>query len=69
MVAMGKPLYREGLISRWLLLRALWGQLVYLWFGADEEKLARMRDSVLQPRRRLGAATRSVGSPATRSRR
>ncbi len=48
MVAMGKPLYREGLISRWLLLRALWGQLVYLWVGADEEKLARMRDSVLR---------------------
>ena len=48
MVAMGKPLYREGLISRWLLLRALWGQLVYLWVGADETKLARMRDSVLK---------------------
>jgi HAD superfamily hydrolase (TIGR01490 family) len=48
MVAMGGPLYREGLISRWFLLRALWGQLVYLWFGADEAKLARMRDSVLR---------------------
>jgi HAD superfamily hydrolase (TIGR01490 family) len=48
MVAMGGPLYREGLISRWLLLRALWGQIVYLWFGADETKLARMRDSVLR---------------------
>jgi HAD superfamily hydrolase (TIGR01490 family) len=48
MVAMGKPLYRHGLISRWLLLRALWGQLVYLWVGADEEKLTRMRDSVLK---------------------
>ena len=30
MVAFGRPLYRAGLISRWLLLRALWGQLVYL---------------------------------------
>ena len=48
MVAMGKPLYRHGLISRWLLLRALWGQIVYLWFGADEAKLTRMRDSVLR---------------------
>ena len=37
MVAMGKPLYREGLVSRWLLLRAVWGQLVYLWVGADED--------------------------------
>src|SRR5687767_11886717 len=48
MVAMGKPLYREGLVSRWLLLRAVWGQLVYLWVGADEDKLARTRDSVLR---------------------
>jgi HAD superfamily hydrolase (TIGR01490 family) len=48
MVAMGRPLYREGLVSRWLLLRAVWGQLVYLWVGADEEKLARTRDSVLR---------------------
>jgi HAD superfamily hydrolase (TIGR01490 family) len=47
MVAFGKPLYREGLISRWLVLRALYGQLVYLYIGADEERLARMRDSVL----------------------
>lgn len=48
MVAMGRPLYREGLVSRWLLLRAVWGQLVYLWIGADEAKLARTRDSVLR---------------------
>jgi HAD superfamily hydrolase (TIGR01490 family) len=48
MVAMGKPLYRHGLISRWLLLRALWGQLVYLWVGAGEEKLTKMRDSALR---------------------
>jgi phosphoserine phosphatase len=48
MVAMGRPLYREGLVSRWLLLRAVWGQLVYLWVGADEQKLARTRDSVLR---------------------
>ena len=47
MVAFGKPLYREGLISRWLLLRALYGQLVYLYLGADEARLARMRDAVL----------------------
>ncbi|MGH9188071.1 MAG: HAD family hydrolase [Acidimicrobiales bacterium] len=47
MVAFGRPLYREGLISRWLLLRALYGQLVYLYLGADEGRLQRMRDSVL----------------------
>ncbi|HET6793700.1 MAG TPA: HAD-IB family hydrolase [Acidimicrobiales bacterium] len=47
MVAFGAPLYREGLISRRVLLRALYGQLVYLHLGASEQKLARMRESVL----------------------
>src|SRR5207302_3724797 len=47
MVAFGRPLYREGLISRRLLLRALYGQLIYMHLGADEQKLERMRDSVL----------------------
>lgn len=47
MVAFGRPLYRAGLISRWILLRALYGQLVYLYVGADQERIHRMRDSVL----------------------
>src|SRR3954453_20235829 len=47
MVAFSKPLYREGLISRWLLLRALYGQLVYLHLGADEARLERMKNAVL----------------------
>ncbi len=47
MVAFTRPLYREGLISRWLLLRALYGQLVYLYLGADEARLERMKDAVL----------------------
>jgi HAD superfamily hydrolase (TIGR01490 family) len=47
MVAFGRPFYREGLISRSLVLRGLWGQLVYMHLGASEEKLARMRESVL----------------------
>jgi HAD superfamily hydrolase (TIGR01490 family) len=47
MVAFGRPFYREGLISRRLMLRAVWGQLVYMHLGASEEKLARMRESVL----------------------
>ena len=47
MVAFGRPFYREGLISRGLILRGLWGQLVYMHLGASEEKLARMRESVL----------------------
>jgi HAD superfamily hydrolase (TIGR01490 family) len=47
MVAFGGPLYRAGLLSRWLLMRALYGQLVYLWLGADEARLARMRNAAL----------------------
>ena len=47
MVAFGRPLYKEGLISRRVLARAIYGQLVYMYVGADEEKLERMRDSVL----------------------
>src|SRR3954451_6254574 len=48
MVAFGKPLYRAGLVSRWLLLRALYGQLVYLYLGADEERMAKMQASALK---------------------
>jgi HAD superfamily hydrolase (TIGR01490 family) len=48
MVAFGRPLQRAGLLSRWLVLRALWGQLVYLYLGADEARMARMRESVLR---------------------
>jgi HAD superfamily hydrolase (TIGR01490 family) len=47
MVAFGKPFYKEGLLSRRTLLRALWGQLVYLQIGASEETLAKMRDRAL----------------------
>ncbi len=46
-VAFGTPLYRGGLISRRTILRGLWGQLVYLHLGADEARIARMRESVL----------------------
>jgi HAD superfamily hydrolase (TIGR01490 family) len=47
MVAFGPSLYREGLISRTTVLRALYGQLVYMHLGANEDKLAKIRDSVL----------------------
>jgi HAD superfamily hydrolase (TIGR01490 family) len=48
MVAFSGPLHRAGLVSRRMLLRAAWGQLVYSQFGATPEKLAKMRDSVLR---------------------
>jgi HAD superfamily hydrolase (TIGR01490 family) len=47
MVAFGGPLRRDGLVSRRLLLRALWAQLIYLTLGADERRLARVRDAAL----------------------
>jgi HAD superfamily hydrolase (TIGR01490 family) len=48
MVAFSRPFQRAGLLSRRLLLRAAWGQLVYMQFGASEEKLAKLRDRVLR---------------------
>src|SRR5436853_6102215 len=47
MAVFGRTLYREGLISRRTVLRALWAQLVFLHLGAGEERLARIRESVL----------------------
>jgi HAD superfamily hydrolase (TIGR01490 family) len=48
MVAFSGPLHRAGLVSRRMLLRAAWGQLVYSQFGATPEKLDKLRDSVLR---------------------
>lgn len=48
MVAFGGTLRREGLVSRRLLMRALWAQLIYLTLGADEARLARVRDAALR---------------------
>lgn len=47
MVAFGRPLYRHGLISRTTVLRSVYAQLVYMHLGASEEKLQRIRESVL----------------------
>lgn len=65
MVAFGAPLRREGLISRRLLLRALWAQLIYLTLGADEVRLERVRDAALRvskgwEQRRISAIVRET---------
>jgi len=65
MVAFGVPLRREGLVSRRLLLRALWAQLIYLTLGADEVRLARVRDAALRvskgwEQRRISAIVRET---------
>jgi HAD superfamily hydrolase (TIGR01490 family) len=48
MVAFGPPLYRAGLISRWLVARALWSQFVFQRLGADEERMRKFRESALR---------------------
>ncbi len=65
MVAFGAPLRREGLVSRRLLLRALWAQLIYLTLGADEARLERVRDAALRvskgwEQRRISAIVRET---------
>lgn len=65
MVAFGGPLRRDGLVSRRLLLRAVWAQLIFLTLGADEQRLAKMRDAALRvskgwEQRRITAVVRET---------
>ena len=48
MVAFSRPLHREGMLPRRLMLKAAWGQLVYAQVGASPEKLEKLRESVLR---------------------
>jgi len=48
MVAFGRPFYHGGLINRRTVLRALYGELVYLHLGASEQRLNQIRESVLR---------------------
>ena len=45
--AFGRPFLKGGLINRRLVARAAVSQLIYLYFGADEERLVRIRESML----------------------
>ena len=47
MVAFSRPLHRAGLLSRRLMLRAAWAQLVYAQVGASPETLEKLRERVL----------------------
>jgi HAD superfamily hydrolase (TIGR01490 family) len=46
-LAMARPLYRAGMVSRAQLLRGAYGQLAYVLVGADERRMERMRDQML----------------------
>ena len=48
MVAFGRRCYRAGMISRRLMARALWSQLVFHHLGADEERMRKFRESALR---------------------
>jgi HAD superfamily hydrolase (TIGR01490 family) len=46
-LALSRPLYRAGLVSRTQLLRGAYAQLVYLLVGADEDKMERLKEGML----------------------
>jgi HAD superfamily hydrolase (TIGR01490 family) len=47
-LAFGRPLYKEGFIGRSELIKGVYAQLVYLLTGADESKMEKMRQALLQ---------------------
>ena len=44
--AFGRPFLKGGLINRRMVARAAISQLIYLYFGADEDRLVRVRESM-----------------------
>ena len=48
LMAFGRPLHDAGYISRWLVLRSLYGQLVFRYFGADEARMKKIREASLR---------------------
>jgi HAD superfamily hydrolase (TIGR01490 family) len=46
--AFGRPLRKGGLITRRVVARSVTSHLIYLHFGADEKRLARVREAMLR---------------------
>src|SRR4051794_22439907 len=46
-LALTRPLYRAGLVSRSQLLRGAYAQLVYLLMGADEKRMDRAKEAMM----------------------
>jgi len=46
-LALSRPMYRAGMVSRGQLLRGAYAQLVYLLVGADEKKMDKLKDGML----------------------
>jgi HAD superfamily hydrolase (TIGR01490 family) len=47
MLAFGPPFYKEGMISRRTAIRTAYAQLIYRHLGANDRKLAMLRETVL----------------------
>lgn len=47
-LAFGRPLFKEGMISRAMIIKGMYGQLIYHLFGADESKMEKMRVALLE---------------------
>ena len=48
MLAFGPQLHQEGMLNRWLVARALWGQVVFRYLGANEARMVKMRETALK---------------------
>ena len=46
-LALSRPMYRAGMVSRSALIRSAYAQLVYLLVGADEKKMERLKEGML----------------------
>jgi len=46
-LAFGRPLYREGLLSRRAIVRSAYAQVVFMLVGADEHKMEKLRKAML----------------------
>jgi HAD superfamily hydrolase (TIGR01490 family) len=46
-LAFGKSLYREGLLSRRAIVRSAYAQVIFMLVGADEEKMEKLRGAML----------------------
>jgi HAD superfamily hydrolase (TIGR01490 family) len=47
-LALTRPMYRAGMVTRGQLLRGAYAQLVYALLGADERKMDRLKEGMLQ---------------------
>ncbi len=46
-LALSRPMYRAGMVTRGQLLRGAYAQLVYALVGADERKMDRLKEGML----------------------